>query len=142
MNLNVRKLEEEEEEKLRNLGVIEAYLTRAIDEHQKILGSHFDLKALYTKELEQLSQMSFIRRFSLRNELYEKLMDYPEGLERMEIFLRPLFGNLSSKEGCGAAKTYSQKGKGGSRGADGIWRRRLDAGGRTTAAGKVGFIQG
>lgn len=97
MNLNVRKLEEEEEEKLRNLGVIEAYLTRAIDEHQKILGSHFDLKALYTKELEQLSQMSFIRRFSLRNELYEKLMDYPAGLERMEIFLRPLFGNTPEK---------------------------------------------
>ena len=63
MNLNVRRLDEKEEEKLENLGIIEGYLNRTIDEHQKILNSHFDLKSLYTRELEQLSQMSFIRRF-------------------------------------------------------------------------------
>nr|WP_300835485.1 hypothetical protein [uncultured Acetatifactor sp.] len=97
MNLNVRRLDEKEEEKLRNLSVIESYLNRTIDEHQKILSSHFDLKALYTKELEQLSQMSFIRRFSLRSDLYEKILERPEGLERMEIFLRPLFGNEPDK---------------------------------------------
>ncbi len=97
MNLNVRRLDEKEEEKLRNLGIIESYLNRAIDEHQKILSSHFDLKSLYTRELEQLSQMSFIRRFSLRNELYEEILKRPEGLSRMEIFLRPLFGNEPEK---------------------------------------------
>ena len=97
MNLNVRRLDEKEEEKLNNLSVIEGYLNRTIDEHQKILSSHFDLKSLYTRELEQLSQMSFIRRFSLRNELYEKLLTQPEGLGRMEIFLRPLFGNEPDK---------------------------------------------
>ena len=97
MNLNVRRLDEKEEEKLRNLGIIESYLNRTIDEHQKILSSHFDLKALYTRELEQLSQMSFIRRFSLRSDLYEKILEHPEGLERMEIFLRPLFGNEPDK---------------------------------------------
>ena len=57
----------------------------------------FDLKSLYTKELEQLSQMSFIRRFSLQNELYEKILENPRGLERMEIFLRPLFSNTPEK---------------------------------------------
>ena len=41
--------------------------------------------------------MSSIRRFSLRNELYEKILERPEGLERMEIFLRPLFGNAPEK---------------------------------------------
>ena len=97
MNLNVRRLDEKEEEKLNNLSIIEGYLNRTIDEHQKILSSHFDLKSLYTRELEQLSQMSFIRRFSLRNELYEKLLMQPEGLGRMEIFLRPLFGNEPDK---------------------------------------------
>ncbi|HBA48846.1 MAG TPA: hypothetical protein DCZ91_13840 [Lachnospiraceae bacterium] len=97
MNLNVRRLDEKEEEKLNNLSIIEGYLSRTIDEHQKILSSHFDLKSLYTRELEQLSQMSFIRRFSLRNELYEKLLTHPEGLGRMEIFLRPLFGNEPDK---------------------------------------------
>ena len=90
-------LTDKEEEKLRNLGIIESYLNRAIDEHQKILSSHFDLKSLYTRELEQLSQMSFIRRFSLRNELYEEILKRPEGLSRMEIFLRPLFGNEPEK---------------------------------------------
>lgn len=97
MNLNVRKLDEKEEEKLKNLGIIESYLNRTIDEHQKILSSHFDLKSLYTRELEQLSQMSYIRRFSIRNELYEKILDCPKGLEQMEIFLRPLFGNTPDK---------------------------------------------
>lgn len=97
MNLNVRKLDEKEEEKLRNLGIIENYLNRTIDEHQKILSSHFDLKSLYTRELEQLSQMSFIRRFSIRNELYEKVLEQPQALSQMEIFLRPLFGNAPDK---------------------------------------------
>lgn len=97
MNLNVKRLDEKEEQKLNNLGIIESYLNRTIDEHQKILSSHFDLKALYTRELEQLSQMSFIRRFSLRNELYEKILEQPEGLERLEIFLRPLFGKEPDK---------------------------------------------
>ena len=46
INLNVRKLDEKEEEKLKNLGIIENYLNRTIDEHQKILSSHFDLKSL------------------------------------------------------------------------------------------------
>jgi dsDNA-binding SOS-regulon protein len=97
MNLNVRKLDEKEEEKLNNLGIIENYLNRTIDEHQKILSGHFDLKSLYTRELEQLSQMSFIRRFSIRNELYDKILDNPHGLENMDLFFRPLFGNVPDK---------------------------------------------
>lgn len=96
-DVNVRRLDEREGEKLKNLNIIETYLNRTIDEHQKILNSHFDLKSLYTRELEQLSQMSFIRRFSMRNELYEKILEQPEGLGRMEIFLRPLFGNAPDK---------------------------------------------
>ena len=62
-NINVRRLGEKEEENLENLRIIEGYLNRTIDEHQKILSSHFDLKALYTKELELLSQVSLIQRF-------------------------------------------------------------------------------
>ncbi len=97
IDLNVRKLDEKEEEKLKNLGVIETYLNRTIDEHQKILGSHFDLKSLYTRELELLSQMSFIRRFSLQSELYEKILETPKSLARLDIFLRPLFGGAPEK---------------------------------------------
>lgn len=89
--INVRKLSHEEREKLENLRVIENYLNRSIDEHQRILSSHFDLKALYTKELEQISQMSLIKRFSLRTELYDKIMENPQALVNLDYFLRPLF---------------------------------------------------
>lgn len=67
-NINVKRLSEKEEEKLAHLKEIETYLNRTIDEHQRILNSHFDLKEVYTKELEALSRMSLIRRFSLRTD--------------------------------------------------------------------------
>lgn len=96
-NINVRKLQKKEEESLKNLRIIESYLNRTIDEHQKILNRHFDLKSLYTKELEQLSQMSLIKRFSLRNELYEKVMEHAGYLEHLDYFLRPLFNREIDK---------------------------------------------
>lgn len=90
-NINVRKLNVEEEEKLENLHIIEGYLNRTIDEHQKILNSHFDLKLLYDRELQSLAQMSLIQRFSIRTELYDKVLENPQTLENLDIFLRPLF---------------------------------------------------
>lgn len=96
-NINVRRLDAKEEEKLNNLKMIESYLNRTIDEHQKILNNHFDLKALYTKELEALSQMSLIRRFSLRTEVYDKLLENPAALNHLDYFLRPLFNQEPSK---------------------------------------------
>lgn len=90
-NINVKKLSEEDEEKLNNLRIIESYLNQGIDEHQKILNSHFDLKILYEKELEALAQMSLIQRFSLRTELYDKILEDASGLEQLDIFFRPLF---------------------------------------------------
>lgn len=97
IDFSVRRLDQKEEETLKNLTIIENYLNRTIDEHQKILNSHFDLKSLYTKELEQLLQMSYIRRFSLRNELYEKILERPDALGSLDIFLRPLFSNTPEK---------------------------------------------
>lgn len=41
-NINIRKLSKKEQQDLNNLRVIEEYLTRVLDEHQKILNSHFD----------------------------------------------------------------------------------------------------
>ena len=96
-NINVRRLNEKDEEKLRHLREIESYLNRTIDEHQRILNSHFDLKAVYTKELEALSQMSLIKRFPLRTELYEKLLENPDALNRLDYFLRPLFNQELDK---------------------------------------------
>ena len=96
-NINLRKLTDKEQEKLCHLKVIEQYLSRAMEEHQKILNSHFDLKFLYTKELEALSQMSLIQRFPLRSSLYDKILERPDALERLEYFLRPSFYQEAEK---------------------------------------------
>ena len=96
-NINVKKLSAEDEEKLNNLKIIEHYLSRGIDEHQKILNSHFDLKILYERELELLAQMSLIQRFSLRNELYDKVLEEVSVMDRMDVFLRPLFYQTPEK---------------------------------------------
>ena len=96
-NINVKRLSEKEEEKLNHLREIEMYLNRTIDEHQRILNGHFDLKAVYTKELEALSQMSLIKRFSLRTELYDKILNNPAALENLDYFLRPLFNREIEK---------------------------------------------
>ena len=96
-NINVKKLSKEDEDKLNNLKIIETYLNRGIDEHQKILNSHFDLKILYEKELELLAQMSLIQRFSLRNELYDKVLEDASKLEELDVFLRPLFYKAPEK---------------------------------------------
>ena len=96
-NINVRRLGEKEEENLENLRIIESYLNRTIDEHQKILSSHFDLKALYTRELEALSQMYLIRRFSMRNDFYDKVLENPSALGNLDYFLRPLFNREPDK---------------------------------------------
>lgn len=90
-NINVRRLDEKDEENLNNLREIERYLNKTIDEHQRILSSHFDLKMAYTDELEALSQMSMISRFSISRELYEKVLENPGVLDDMDYFLRPLF---------------------------------------------------
>lgn len=96
-NINVKRLSEKDEEKLNHLREIETYLNRTIDEHQKILNSHFDLKALYTRELEDLTQMSLIRRFPFRTGLYDKILEQPEALENLDYFLRPLFNQDAEK---------------------------------------------
>lgn len=96
-NIQVKKLNQEDLENLKHLRMIEEYLNRSLDEHQKILSSHFDLKALYTKELESLSQMSMIKRFHLRNDLYDKVLEDASSLEHLIHFLRPLFNRPIEK---------------------------------------------
>ena len=90
-DIHIEKLQPKEAENLESLRIIEGYLSRGLAEHQKILSTHFDLKAMYTKELELLSQMSLIQRFQFRKEFYQEVLKNPESLTRMEFFLRPLF---------------------------------------------------
>ena len=95
-NINIKALSDEDMEKLHNLQDIERYLSRSIDEHQKILNKHFDLKDLYSHELEQMSKMTLIKRFSIRNDLYDKIIEHPGSLN-INQFLNPLFRNNPEK---------------------------------------------
>ena len=96
-DINIQKLDKDDTKNLVNLKIIENYLSRAIDEHQQILKTHFELKLLYTKELENLSQMTLIKRFNLRNELYDKVLEDPNNLRNIEYFIRPLLNQEADK---------------------------------------------
>ena len=88
--IQLSSLSDDDMEKLKNLKIIGNYLSMVIEEHQKILSTHMDLKDLYSKELEGLSQVSLIKRFSLQTEVYEKILEHPEALERLDMFFTPL----------------------------------------------------
>lgn len=89
--IDVHALEKKEKEELENLKMIESYLNRSLDEHQKILNEHFDLKSLYDKELEHYSNMTMVQRFHFRGELYNRVLEDSSLLENIEVFLKPLF---------------------------------------------------
>ena len=89
-DINLNKLEEKDLENLSYLKIIENYLSRAIDELQKLMIAHFDYKNLYASELEAISRMSMVKRFDLRTQLYDKILDQVELLDSMDIFLRPI----------------------------------------------------
>lgn len=95
--IDVHSLDAEEEEKLKNLKEIDIYLSRAMDGHQKILSGHFDLKALYSSELEKIAEMALVQRFNLRTELFDKLLENPSALERLYLFFQPLFNRDPDK---------------------------------------------
>lgn len=92
-NINIRKLEEKELENLANLKVIEKYLQRTISSHQAILNMHMDFKTVYDEQLFQITQMSLIKRFDLRKELYQPILEDAARLMNIEIFLNPLLSN-------------------------------------------------
>ena len=98
--INLSELTKEESENLSNLKSIKIYLNKTIDEDQRILKKHFELKEIYSKELEDISKMSIIKRFNLNNEVYDKILDNISNLENIEQFLRPLFI-------CDINKTYN-----------------------------------
>ena len=63
--MNAEDFTAKEKDNLNNLRTIGRYLTRTLDEHQRILGQHFDLKKLYDEELENYSNMTLVQRCSL-----------------------------------------------------------------------------
>lgn len=91
--INLSELTKDEKDNLNNLKSIKKYLNKTIDEDQIILKKHFELKEIYAKELENITKMSIIKRFSFNNEIYEKVIEDINKIENIEFFLRPLFKN-------------------------------------------------
>lgn len=96
-DIHMRALSKEDENNLENLKVIEGFLSRSLDEHQRILNDHFDLKSLYDMELENYSNMTMVQRFHMRSELYDKILQDFSLLENVHQLFQPLFWRNTDK---------------------------------------------
>jgi len=96
-HINIQKLDEQGIENLEYLREINEYLDKVIGEHQKILKRHFELKALYSSELEQLSKMSLIRRFDLRTKIYDEVLYDANKIMNIDDILHGIFIDTPDK---------------------------------------------
>ena len=87
----LKELDGKELENLNSLRIINSYLSQSIDEQQKLLNHHFDLKSIFSRELEEMAKMVLIKRVNINNDIYEHILDDVSKLENMNIFLSPLF---------------------------------------------------
>jgi hypothetical protein len=96
-DINIEKLKDKELDNLKFLSIIEKYLGKAIEEQQRILNTHFDFKSIYSKELEEMSAMSIIKRFNISTAVYDKVIADSSKLCNIEYILRPLYRAPVSK---------------------------------------------
>ncbi|VYU69878.1 hypothetical protein [Clostridium tertium] len=90
-DIHIKDLNEEEMESLMNLRIINEYLGKTIDEEQRILKSHFDLKRIYGEELENISKMALIERFDIKKEVFNKILENPNKLDNIHLLFSSLF---------------------------------------------------
>lgn len=95
--MNAQDFTAKEKENLNSLRVIGRYLTGTLDEHQKILDQHFDLKKLYDYELENYSNMTMVQRFPFRSGIYDKILKDAALLVNADRILNPLFIGQTDK---------------------------------------------
>jgi hypothetical protein len=90
-NIQIYRLDEEDYKALVNLGIIKKQLSRVIDEHQRILNSHFDFKKTYSDALTGMTAFSAIKRINMNKDLYEPILKDFSKLEALPVILRALF---------------------------------------------------
>ena len=95
--MNAEEFTEKEKANLGNLRTIGRYLTQTLDEHQRILGQHFDLKKLYDEELENYSNMTLVQRFPFRSDVYDKILKDASLLKNADKIFAPLFSSRINK---------------------------------------------
>lgn len=89
--MHIDSLTSKEQSNLNNLRTISRFLTNTLDEHQKILGQHFDLKKLYDYELENYSNMTLVQRFPFRSDVYDLILKDASLLENVDKIFNPLY---------------------------------------------------
>lgn len=90
-SVDIRTFSKEDEDRLGSLKEINSYLSRAIDEYQRILLLLSDLGGLLDDELRRIIASPPVRRRSYKAEVFDKVLDHPELLDRVDAFLHPLF---------------------------------------------------
>lgn len=89
--MNEKVFTTKEKENLNHLRQIGAYLTRTLEEHQKIFTQHFDLKKLYEYELENYSNMNLVQRFPFRSGVYDLVIEDVNLLKNVDKICNPLY---------------------------------------------------
>lgn len=92
-----REFTAKERENLGNLRMIGGYLTRTLDEHQRIFTQHFDLKKVYEYELENYSNMSLVQRFPFRSDVYDVILKDAGLLRNVDKIFNPLYTGQMGK---------------------------------------------
>ncbi len=90
-DIHISALSDKDRESLESLRMIEGYLSQSLDEHQRILNEHFDLKTLYDMELENYSNMTMVQRFYFRSEIYDRILADASLLGAAHEIIKPLF---------------------------------------------------
>lgn len=89
--MNQKEFTPKEKDNLNNLRIIGGYLTRTLDEHQRIFAQHFDLKKLYEYELENYSNMNLVQRFPFRSGVYDLIIKDANLLQNVDKICNPLY---------------------------------------------------
>lgn len=89
--IDIEKLDNENMDKLNNLGIINDYLSRVIGEQQKILNIHFDFKHAYSEALTGMTAMAAIKRINFGNDVYEPVLNDISKLAALDKILRSLY---------------------------------------------------
>lgn len=89
--IDAEKIDDENVDKLNNLGIINEYLSRVIGEQQKILSVHFDFKNAYSEALTGMTAVAAIKRINFRSEIYEPILDDISRISALDKILRPLY---------------------------------------------------
>ena len=89
-HINLASLDDAEKKNLKNLQTIGEYLDRALSEYERVYSGYFDLSQVYTEELEKIREVSMVRRFNYRTDLFDKLLKKPEAIKNVSLFLQPL----------------------------------------------------